>query len=61
MTFKIICLILMTIAAFGVVITPMFFTEKKYPDAKKRIRLMTRVRVGCFLTMLILLLICIII
>ena len=60
MVFKIICLVLLTCAAIVSLIVPKIFSEKKYPNQKRRIQLIVRVRMGCFLGMMVLLFICVV-
>ena len=61
MTFKIICIALLSAAAIAFMIMPRVISEKKYPNNKQRIRLVTRIRLGLFLGMLILLFLCLVI
>lgn len=58
---KIIFLVIMTILAAVIFVTPMFFPENK--SAKndgRRTRVIVRIRMGCFLGILVLLLLCVI-
>ena len=58
---KIIFLVIMTILAAVIFVTPMFFPENKSNNNNaRRIRTITRIRMGCFLGILILLLLCVI-
>ncbi len=58
---KIIFLIIMTVLAAVIFVTPMFFPENKSNNNNaRRIRTITRIRMGCFLGILILLLLCVI-
>ncbi len=58
---KIIFLIIMTVLAAVIFVTPMFFPENKSNNNNgKRIRMIVRIRMGCFLGILVLLLLCVI-
>ena len=59
---KLAFLIIMAVLAVVFFVTPMFFPERKgnKNNASKRIRIIVRIRMGCFLGMLILLLLCVI-
>ena len=58
---KIVFFVLIVILAAVIFVSPMFFPEKKDKNTNaKRIRYLVRVRMGCFLAMLILLLLCVI-
>lgn len=61
MVFKMICLVIFTLCAIATVLVPKIITEKRIPDNAKRIRVVVRIRMGCFLGMLVLMLICLII
>ena len=61
MVFKIICLALISICAGGIMLSPKFISEKKYKNNDQRIKLIVRLRLGFFLAMMILLLLCLII
>lgn len=61
MTFKIICLVLISMCAIGTFIAPHIISEKKYQNHTQRIKIITRVRLGLFLGMLILLFLCLVI
>ncbi|MBR2390967.1 MAG: hypothetical protein IKB06_00555 [Clostridia bacterium] len=61
MWFKLVCLILLTVAAFVSLIVPKIFSEKKYPHEKRRLQLIVRVRMGLFLGMMVLLFLCVIV
>ena len=61
MVFKMICLAIFTLCAIATVLTPKIISEKRIPDNAKRIRVVVRIRMGCFLGMLVLMLICFII
>lgn len=58
MVFKIICLVLISVCAGAFMLTPKFISEKKYKNSDQRIKLIVRIRLGFFLAMMILLLIC---
>ena len=58
---KIIFLIIMTVLAAVIFVTPMFFPENKSNNNNgKRIRMIVRIRMGCFLGILVLLFLCVI-
>ena len=58
---KFIFLIIMTILAVVIFVTPMFFPENKSNNKDgRRIRMIVRIRMGCFLGILVLLLLCVI-
>jgi len=58
---KIIFLIIMTVLAAVIFVTPMFFPENKSNNNNaRRIRMIVRIRMGCFLGILVLLLLCVI-
>ena len=61
MTFKIICLVLISICAAGTFLAPHIVSGKKYPNQQQRIKVMTRLRLGFFLGMLVLLFLCLVI
>ena len=61
MTFKIVCLVLISMCAIGTFLTPYIISEKKYPNQTQRIKVMTRIRLGLFLGMLVLLFLCLVI
>jgi len=58
---KIAFLIIMAVLALVIFFVPMFFPEKKDKAGNsKRIRVVVRIRMGCFLGILVLLLLCVI-
>ena len=59
---KFVFLIIMAILAGVIFVTPLFFPEKKQNknNAGRRTRMIVRIRMGCFLGILILLLLCVI-
>lgn len=59
---KLVFLIIMALLAAVIFFTPMFFPESKANknDGGRRIRIIVRIRMGCFLGLLILLLLCVI-
>lgn len=59
---KIAFLIIMAVLAAVIFFVPMFFPENKSDKGanSKRIRVIVRVRMGCFLGILVLLLLCVI-
>ena len=59
---KLVFLVLMAILAGVIFVTPMFFPDKKGSknDAARRIRNIVRIRMICFLILLVLLLLCVI-
>ena len=58
---KIIFLVIMTVLAAVIFVTPMFFPENKSNNNNaRRIRTIVRIRMGCFLGILVLLLLCVI-
>lgn len=58
---KIIFLVIMTILAAVIFVTPMFFPENKSgKNDGRRTRAIVRIRMGCFLGILVLLLLCVI-
>ena len=60
---KLAFLVIMAVLAGVIFFTPMFFQEKK-GSAKEnahRLRIMVRIRMGCFLGILILMLLCVVI
>ena len=59
---KFIFLIIMALLAGVIFATPLFFPERKENknNAGKRVRMIVRIRMGCFLGILILLLLCVI-
>ena len=59
--FKLVLLAIMCVLASVVFFTPMFFPERKENknNAGRRIRIIVRIRVGCFLGILILMLLCV--
>jgi amino acid permease len=57
--FKLICLILFTIGAIAIMIIPKVISEQKYKNEKQRIRKVVKIRMGIFLAMMGLLLICV--
>ena len=61
MTFKIICLALLSVGAIAFMLMPRIMSEKKYPNHNQRVRLVTRIRLGLFLGMLIVLFLCLVI
>ena len=61
MTFKIICLALLSAGAIAFMLMPRIMSEKKYPNHNQRVRLVTRIRLGLFLGMLIVLFLCLVI
>lgn len=61
MTFKIICLALLTAGAIAFMIMPRIISEKKYPNHNQRIKVLTRIRLGLFLGMLIVLFLCLVV
>lgn len=60
LTFKLILLGIMACLAGVIFVVPLFFTNKKGKNNAGQSRTMVRIRMGCFLAMLILLLICVI-
>ena len=59
---KLVFLILMVVLACVIFFTPMFFPERKENkrDAGRRIRIIVRIRMGCFLALLVLLFLCVV-
>ena len=57
---KLVFLAIMVVLAVVIFVTPMFFRETKGKDNARSFRIMVRIRVGCFLAILILLLLCVI-
>lgn len=59
---KLIFLLIMAVLACVIFFSPMFFREKKggNEDAGRRTRVLVRIRMGCFLGILILMLLCVI-
>lgn len=58
---KIAFLIIMVVLACVIFFTPLFFRERNSKEENaKRIRVMVRIRMGCFLGILVLLLLCVI-
>lgn len=58
---KLVFLVIMVVLAAVIFVTPILFPEKKYNDNnQRRIRNIVRIRMGCFLGILILLLLCVI-
>lgn len=57
--FKLVCLILFTIGAIAIMLVPKVISEQKYRNAVQRTRKVVKIRMGIFLTMMILLLICV--
>ncbi len=59
---KLIFLIIMAVLAAVIFVTPLFFPEKKgnKANAGRRTRMIVRIRMACFLAILILLLLCVI-
>ena len=57
---KLVFLVLMIILAGIIFVTPLLFPEKKSKDNARRVRSVVRVRMGCFLGILILFLLCVI-
>lgn len=58
---KLVFLAIMVALAVVIFVTPLIFPEKKYKDSnQRRIRNIVRIRMGCFLGILILLLLCVI-
>lgn len=58
---KLVFLAIMVVLAAIVFVTPLLFPEKRYKDNnQRRIRNIVRIRMGCFLGILILLLLCVI-
>ena len=59
---KLIFLLIMTLLAAVIFFTPMFFPESraKKNDGGRRIRIIVRIRFGCFLAILILMLLCVV-
>ena len=57
---KLIFLLIMTVLAAVIFVTPLFFPENKSNDNGRRTRIIVRIRMGCFLGILILLLLCVI-
>lgn len=60
---KLTFLAIMIVLACVIFFTPMFFPERKgnKKDAGRRLRIVVRIRMGCFLGILILLLLCVVI
>ncbi len=62
MTFKFIALAIIVVCVIVAISCSWFFPEAKYKnDPMKRVKILTRIKLGCFLIMLVLALICIII
>lgn len=59
---KLIFLIIMVVLAGIIFVTPLFFPEKKgnKTNNSARLRIIVRIRMGCFLAMLILLFLCVV-
>lgn len=59
---KLAFLAIMAVLAGVIFVSPMFFREKKgnAKENARRLRLMVRIRMGCFLGILILLLLCVV-
>lgn len=59
---KLVFFILMVILACVIFVTPLFFPEKKSgkENNSRRIRTIVRIRMGCFLAMLVLLFLCVV-
>ena len=59
---KLVFLIIMVLLATVIFVTPLFFPERKEnkQNAGRRIRMIVRIRMGCFLGLLILLLLCVV-
>lgn len=57
---KLVFLVLMIILAGVIFVTPMLFPEKKSNNNAKRIRVIVRIRMGCFLGFLLLMLLCVV-
>lgn len=59
---KLVLFVIMVILAGVIFITPLFFPERKKNKGGKRnyVRNMVRIRMGCFLAMLILLFLCVV-
>lgn len=59
---KLVFLVLMILLAAVIFVTPLFFPERKEnkQNAGKRIRMIVRIRMGCFLALLVLLFLCVI-
>lgn len=59
---KLAFLIIMVVLACVIFFTPMFFSERKgnKKDTGRRIRMIVRIRMGCFLGILILMLLCVV-
>lgn len=59
---KLVFFVIMVILACVIFVTPLFFPEKKGSKENngKRIRVIVRIRMGCFLAMLILLFLCVV-
>ena len=59
MIFKIISLVIIAVCVVVALAIPIFFPEHKYKgNTMQRIKILVRIRAGCFLLMLVLLLIC---
>ena len=60
---KLTFLVIMIVLACVIFFTPMVFSERKgnKKDAARRLRVVVRIRMGCFLGILILLLLCVVI
>ena len=60
-TVKLVFLAIMAVLAIVIFFTPMFFPEQAGKDEHfKRIKTIVRIRMGCFLVILVLLLLCVI-
>ena len=58
--FKIVCVAIAAICAMICFCAKLFISEKKYPNENQRLKILVRIRVYCFLAMLILMFICVI-
>lgn len=60
---KLAFLIIMVVLACVIFFTPMFFPERKgnKKDSVRRLKIIVRIRMGCFLGILVLLLLCVVI
>lgn len=56
LVFKIVCLALITLCAIGSVVAGFFMKSVNTKENPKKFRLIVRIRLGCFIAMLVLLL-----
>lgn len=56
LVFKIVCLVLITLCAIGAVVAGFFMKGVNTKENPKKFRRIVRIRLGCFIAMLVLLL-----